>query len=260
MATWELPDKLCAWAPARLGNVSWNMCIYHEWEARDLCISRSVARGGAWEPALVGTMLRALFAHRAEHARLIDVGANIGFYTLAAGAAGFDVHAFEPVPRNAAMLQMSLDRNGLQRRVRLASFAAADVPKALLMGRSNRNQGGVSHLDALQTATGSTALAALPLADVLAEEPSRPTYVKMDVEGGECDAVQGMRDWPVRALIVGWQMEMKQSTRECCERTNWTKPGGLFHTLRHLQGLRPRARNGTLQFLCSNAPSDFVWV
>jgi hypothetical protein len=69
-----------------------------------------------------------------------------------------------------------------------------------------------------------------------------------------------MRDWPVRARIVGWQMEMKQSTRECCERTNWTKPGGLFHTLRHLQGLRPRARNGTLQFLCSNAPSDFVWV
>ena len=41
------------------------------------------------------------------------------------------------------------------------------------MGRSNRNQGGVSHLEALQTHTGGVALAALPLADVLAEDPGR---------------------------------------------------------------------------------------
>ena len=259
MGLWPASDQLCDWATARMGNITWNMCIYHQWEVRDTCISKAVARGAAWEPALTGTMLRTLFAHRAERARLIDIGANIGFYTLAAGAAGFDVHAFEPVPRNAAMLQMSLERNGLEKRVRLATFAVSDAPKALLMGRSNRNQGGVSHLDALQTQKGSTALAALPLANVLAEEPGRPTYVKMDVESSECDAVRGMRDWPERARIVGFQMEMKQSTRECCARNNWTEPGGLFHTLHDLQGLRPHARNTTLRFLCFNAPPDLLW-
>ena len=257
---WPTSDLLCHWATAGVGNVSWDMCIYHEWDVRDMCISRTVARGGAWEPALSGAMRRTLFAHRAERARLIDIGANIGFYTLAAGAAGFEVHAFEPVPRNAAMLQMSLARNKLEERVRLATFAVSDAPKALLMGRSNRNQGGVSHLDALQNHTGGTALAALPLADALAEDLGRPTYVKMDVEDSECVAVRGMRDWPARARIVGWQMEMKQSTRECCVQNNWTEPGGLFHTLHGLQGLRPRVRNATLRFLCFNAPPDLVWL
>ena len=233
-----------------MGNISWVMCIYHEWEVRDTWISKAVARGGAWEPALSGTMLRTLFAHRAERARLIDIGANIGFYTLAAATAGFEVHAFEPVPRNSAMLQMSIEKNKLEARVRLATFAVSDVPKALLMGRSNRNQGGVAHLDALQKRAGGVALAALPLADVLSEEPGRPTYVKMDVESSECDAVQGMRDWPSRARIVGFQMEMKQSTRECCVRNNWTQPGKLFYTLQNLHGLRPRMRNTTLQFMC----------
>ena len=205
-------------------------------------------------------MLRVLFAHRAEHARLIDIGANIGFYSLAAASAGFDVHAFEPVPRNAAMLMMSLERNKLEARVRIAAFAVSAVPKALLMGRSNRNQGGVPHLDALQKHKGGVALAALPLADVLSEEPGRPTYVKMDVESSECDAVQGLRNWPERARIVGFQMEMKQSTRECCVRNNWTEPAGLFHTLQNLHGLRPRAHNTTLRFLCFNAPPDLLWL
>jgi FkbM family methyltransferase len=259
MGAWEMTDALCAWSPARMGNLSWSMCVYHEWERRDKCVSRAVVRGGAWEPALTSTMLRRLAAFRAERPRLIDIGANIGFYTLAAGVAGFDVHAFEPVPRNVAMLQMSLGRNRLEQRVRLAAFAASDVPKVLLMGRNNRNQGGVSHLDALQAHPGNTALAAFPLADVLTEEPGRPTYVKMDVESSECAVVRGLRDWVARARIVGWHMEMKQSTRECCTRTNWTKAGGLFHTLHDAHGLRPRAHNSTLRFLCSNAPPDLVW-
>lgn len=243
-----------------MGNLTWQMCIYAQWDVRDTCISKAVARGAAWEPALTGTMLRTLFAHRAERPRLIDIGANIGFYSLAAATAGFDVHAFEPVPRNSAMLQMSLEKNKLEARVRLATFAVSDVPKALLMGRSNRNQGGVSHLDTLQKHKGGVALAALPLADVLSEEAGRPTYVKMDVESSECVAVQGLHDWPSRARIVGFQLEMKQSTRECCIRNNWTQAGGLFYTLQNSHGLRPRAHNTTLRFLCVNAPPDLLWL
>ena len=255
-----MPDALCAWASARMQNVSWEMCIYHHWERYDQLISKSVARSGTWEPRFAGTMLNTLLAHHAQRPRLIDIGANIGFYTLAAAAAGFQVSAFEPVPRNVAMLQMSLARGGLEARVRLSSFAASDKPKTLLMGRSNRNQGGVHHLGNLTTHHGNTVLSALPLADVLPCEPDRPTYVKMDVESSECAAVAGLRGWVARARLVGWHMEMKQSTRECCALRAWTKPGGLFHTLHDVHNLRPVMRNGTLGTLCYRAPPDLVWL
>ena len=116
MGAWQMPDALCAWASARMQNVSWEMCIYHHWERYDQLISKSVARSGTWEPRFAGTMLNTLLAHHAQRPRLIDIGANIGFYTLAAAAAGFQVYAFEPVPRNVAMLQMSLARGGLEAR------------------------------------------------------------------------------------------------------------------------------------------------
>ena len=195
MATWELPDRLCDWATARMGNITWEMCIYHQWEVRDTCISKAVARGAAWEPALTGTMLRTLFAHRAERARLIDIGANIGFYTLAAGAAGFDVHAFEPVPRNAAMLQMSLERNGLEKRVRLAvcGFRCA----APLMGRATNQGGG---------ATSTPCNAAPRLCPWQTCSPRSPGRLRQDDGGRRVRRACATSC----ALIVGWQMEMKQ--------------------------------------------------
>ena len=61
-----MPDALCAWASARMQNVSWEMCIYHHWERYDQLISKSVARSGTWEPRFAGTMLNTLLAHHAQ--------------------------------------------------------------------------------------------------------------------------------------------------------------------------------------------------
>ena len=257
-----LLDRLCEWVNASVGAWRWEMCVYPSWGTYDRHISGRIARGGTWEAPLVGAMLDALQSHAAHRAVFVDVGANIGFWTLAAAQAGHEVYAFEPVPRNVAMVQASLARNKLQERVHLFAYAVGDRPTTFGMGLNGRNQGGVHHLPEQPAGRGGgggggTTLAVLPLRDTLGRiARERPTYVKLDVEAGECAAVRGMGDWPRTARIVGLQIEMQPPTKLCCERERWTEAGGLFHTLRTVHGLVPNVANGSA---CRDAPFDTVW-
>ena len=89
----------CVWTNAHVGRTSWRMCVYG---SHDLDISNSIRRHGCYECAMVGRMLATLRRQEQEpRVKLVDLGGNIGTYTLAAAAAGFDVDVFEPVPDNA---------------------------------------------------------------------------------------------------------------------------------------------------------------
>ena len=45
---------------------------------------------------------------------LLDVGANLGIYSLSAASAGFSVFAIEPMPFNAILLDASIAQNNLR--------------------------------------------------------------------------------------------------------------------------------------------------
>ena len=73
----------CVWATARVANTSWYMCTYPA--QLDKYVSGPIQRSGCWlecEDVLwMQTVLR-----RFPNSQLLDVGGNIGFYTLAAAA------------------------------------------------------------------------------------------------------------------------------------------------------------------------------
>lgn len=244
------------------------MCTYQDWAANDKFISGAIQRTGAWEPQLVGAMLGTLTSriHRTvrPRPRLVDVGANIGFYTLAAASAGADAYAFEPVPRNVAMLQMSVEKNRLQHRVRVHAFAASDVPRTLTMGRSSRNQGGVfhaanaTHAQARLPGIGGTVLAAVGVGGLVDATDALtgqriPTFLKIDAESSECAIVRGLERWAAATELVGVMMEMKLSTRQCCHEQGWNLEGGFFHTLRVVHALRSNARRQNFSGCSGNA-------
>lgn len=260
-----LSDQLCHWVntSADNGALKWEMCIYADHAARDKYVSRWIVERGTWEPKYVSGMLTALRASSDRHPVLLDVGANIGFYTLAAARAGFRVHAFEPVPRNVDMLTASLQRNRLQHLVTLSTFAVASRTATLKMGVNYRNQGGVHHEPSKGTTSGIR-LAALALDTVLSPADVPTFYLKMDVEESECGAVSGMQRLVNSSHIVGVKMELHKLTKECCVLTNWTHPGGFFHTLRTKHRLVPDTRaDGALHQLrpegCREPPFDLVW-
>jgi FkbM family methyltransferase len=126
---------------------------------------------------------------------VIDVGANVGIYTMLAaelvGPSGH-VDAFEPDPQSMCYLLTNVSRSGLTERVTLWNLAASD--------RTTNTQ---LYLD-LKTARTTSLHADAPSPDAQKREPlvvataalddlitKPPQFVKIDVEGAELAVLAG---------------------------------------------------------------------
>ncbi|PTL58978.1 methyltransferase [Paraconexibacter algicola] len=123
-----------------------------------------------------------------------DIGANVGFFTLLAArltGPGGHVVAFEPSPPAVAGLRANVALNGLAVTVREAAVAATP-------GRARLLQVGEhswSHLEDRGHHPGTTAVVEVEVTTVDAEVAAGrpvPAVVKLDVEGSEVAALQGM--------------------------------------------------------------------
>lgn len=249
-------NQLCDWRNATAGRnpaTSFEICLYPNAGTTDI-LSAFIVEKRTWEAGYVNYMLNVMRNYAPDQTVLVDIGANVGFYTLAAATTGVAVHAFEPSLRNALMLQMSLQRNSVQHRVLLSTFALSDKAEPMALGTSEQNQGNLQHarlgsrvriFKKPTPPSRGTHIAAFRLDDVLQAAPQAPVYLKIDVEGGECAVIRGMRRFLHRADIWGVHIEMQNATRTCCIQDNWTETGGFFHLLYHRHKLRLVARSRT---------------
>jgi FkbM family methyltransferase len=142
---------------------------------------------------------------------MIDVGANVGIFTLAAaravGGAGL-VHAFEPVTANYERLVENVELNGLQN-VRLNRAAAGDQAGTATLGIEpgmERASGRVMSGFYAVGLSGRQASAPMVRVDdylALSSPERQVRMVKMDVEGFEPRALAGMR-----ALLDGQRVDV----------------------------------------------------
>ena len=121
----------------------------------------------------------------------IDVGANIGFFTLRfarwVGPAGH-VIAIEPEPRNFNSLRGRVARAGLSNIVTCVQAAAADRRGELRLAL-NPGHPGDHHL-----ADDGQPVAGVTLDELAANDPGRITIVKIDVQGAESMVLAGARE------------------------------------------------------------------
>jgi FkbM family methyltransferase len=159
-------------------------------------------RGRWWLPASRGKILRILGGtYEPEQTRLferllrpghtvLDVGANVGYYTLLASVLVGDsgrVHAFEPEPRNAGFLRRHASINR-RANVRVEQAAVSDREgTARFHFGSGSGTGHLADAGALEVRT-------LRLDDYCAEHGLAPGAVKIDVEGAELSVLQGARE------------------------------------------------------------------
>ena len=124
---------------------------------------------------------------------VLDIGANIGYYTLLAaklvGAEG-SVHAFEPDPDNFALLQKNVRHNNYQNVV-LENRAVSDRNGKIELFKAGDNWGGHSIYDAADRSSHIT-VDVIALDDFFKDGPTAINLVKMDIEGAEVGALQGM--------------------------------------------------------------------
>jgi FkbM family methyltransferase len=148
---------------------------------------------GSYE-RFTGELFRALLA---PGATVLDLGANVGYFTLLA-AAGVGptgtVVAFEPVHENRELLAENVALNGCRNvRIEPCAVTDADGEVALFLHRKDVNSGMASLLG---SAGGGVETRAVPGCSIDSYRRQRGLgrvhLVKMDIQGGEGKALDGM--------------------------------------------------------------------
>lgn len=117
----------------------------------------------------------------------VDAGAFLGFYTLAAAAAGARVTSIEPNPATRALLERNLHRNGLEHRVAVHSCALSERSMRVdyFVGEGDQSSSGLAPN---RSNRRPLTVEARPLDDLV----EAADVVKMDLEGAEIQALRGM--------------------------------------------------------------------
>ncbi len=167
---------------------------------------------GRWEPQYMSLFARLL----RPGDTVLDLGANHGVYALKAallvGPTG-RVHAFEPNPRLARLVDMSLRMNGFAPWAQLHQVAASDQEGTARLFFTDTYSGGgslggaVGQSDATGASKHGVDCRLVPLDTLFTDPAMRVDVIKMDVEGHEGPALRGMRNLLARSPDVRIMME-----------------------------------------------------
>ena len=208
------------WGTVRIAPVPPFEINTHDPVHEDIFISGSVhapeGERGPWDPYIWDVFVRMLGASSSTTGPsllVLDVGANLGYFTLMAAALGHRVIAFEPMGHNVARLRSSVARNkGFAQRITLYQNAVSHTSNAAVALRATHstNQGNG------QIVSGETKemhlVDTVRLDDLHLQEPV--ALMKIDVEGFETAVLDG-----ARALICAHQvhaivLELSDATRQ----------------------------------------------
>ena len=160
--------------------------------ADDVWVSRHLSEEGIWEPLETEIVKRRVQAGDVA----LDLGANIGYYTLLlsqlVGNRGH-VFSFEPDPTNYALLSENVALNGCQN-VTLVNAAVSDAPGRLPLHLSNDDNRGDHRLFGRPDEDRSSVMVeVIQLDQYLADHQRVVDFVKLDIQGAEGHALEGMR-------------------------------------------------------------------
>ena len=160
------------------------ICVYRPHE--DVWVSWEILKTGAWELDLLN-MTRDFYLTE-PNMQLLDVGCNIGVFTLNAAILGHNVVALDANKVNLRMLSMSLTLNDLHDKVTLVWNAVSDVYEEVELRSMTGNVGGTFVRPVIGKARTST-VTTIKIDDLLPTFKGRPALIKMDIEGSEWKAL-----------------------------------------------------------------------
>ena len=129
----------------------------------------------------------------------VDIGANIGMFSLFISKKRPDItcYAFEPEPLNFTNLSQSKKANNLTN-LNIFQLAIGKEECTLNLYKSNKNDGGHSltrdNEHTHSSLQSSTPVQVMPLTKTLPQSLSSLDVIKVDVEGGEIEVIEGALD------------------------------------------------------------------
>jgi FkbM family methyltransferase len=158
-----------------------------------------------------------------ENGTFVDIGANIGSYSLIASEiADAKVISIEPHPRTFSGLLANIRRNGRENVIclNLAMSRQEEVLKLTDFAESSINR-IVSTRD-VQART--MLVQARPFHTVCEELAITPDLVKIDVEGHELEVLGGFGSWASRAKVIFIEGGDRPDIRRWMEATGYSGP------------------------------------
>jgi FkbM family methyltransferase len=162
---------------------------------KDHVLSRFLAYHKIWEP--FQTLVMKKFFK--ENTRLIDIGANIGYYSLlcATHCKNGSVVAFEPEPTNFKIFEKNIAINNLNniKPYRLAVSNSTGQTNLYLDNLANAGDHRLFSNDLLTTPENRQhiSITSVTLDYFLKENNLEPDIIKMDIQGSEMLAFEGMK-------------------------------------------------------------------
>jgi FkbM family methyltransferase len=162
-------------------------------------VSQSICENGYWEVQDLSSL--------GTPGTALDIGANVGFYSFLLADAGWQVHSFEAMQRNQELIQATACQNPqLAEKIKLHRTGLGPHDDECVFISDNENLGdGIVHCgdEAKRMRSGQTPVqkgyeirGSFPikrLDDILMqkEAPTSIDFVKIDVEGFECQVFKG---------------------------------------------------------------------
>jgi len=106
----------------------------------DRAISKTINDKGSWEGEMVDIILDLLMKN--PNAQFIDLGANLGVYSLAAAKLGRKVTAVDPLNLNIQNMCKSFEEGNMFENVTLVFNALSDTIQNVTLGKDRDNVGG----------------------------------------------------------------------------------------------------------------------
>lgn len=193
-------------------------------DPQDEHVSANIIVHGYWEAEVHAVVMSLL----KPGARVIEVGANVGYYTVTmaarVGPDGF-VTALEANPRMVGLVRRSLRFNGLGARARVVEGAASDHAGTLEFITSRTNSGGgyvsiwdhTPYEDAVRLEVQALRL------DNLGED--RVDLIRIDAEGSEAFILRGaerlLRANPEVVICMEWSVIQIGSRTSVADFLDW---------------------------------------
>jgi FkbM family methyltransferase len=162
--------------------------IYVDKKAEDIISKPILAQ--AFEIKDIYPHYAALFDLVPAGSKVLDLGAHIGTFSFFAGSQGYEVLAVEASTVNAALLRESIKENNYNN-IQVENFVVSDHK-----GEINFYQDGpYGHISEDLGNPKNITVPSVTIDDLLSQKGWRKVdFIKMDIEGAEISAIQGMKD------------------------------------------------------------------
>jgi FkbM family methyltransferase len=139
----------------------------------------------------------------------VDIGANVGSYTVLAGAAvGASCVSFEPIPETFGGLLANIHLNAIAHRVEARNIGLGEAEGTL---RFTKNWDTTNHVVLADEGRGTIEVPVQSLDQALGNR--RPALIKIDVEGFESPVIAGGNEVLESEGLLGVLMELNGSGR-----------------------------------------------